>query len=263
MEIASTDIKNSFGKYLRLCATEPVYITKNGRIIAKLLNHTEAEEIVEGSVNLRKVFEVDQKMYRDYQPDRVAEAMEAYNLERIRMTYEEFAKMNETSANRYEFIDGEVYMLSSPNVFHQRVVSRLHVELDRYLHGKPCDVFQAPFDVILKRRGDSRFTNVVQPDLLVICNWKDDLDENNRYTGTPRLVVEVLSPGNTIKEMITKLDLYHDSGIEEYWIIDPVRNGALIYRFENYNIVETRTYKEGELCESMIYQGFVFGVVEG
>lgn len=240
MEITSTEIKNSFGKYLRLCATEPVYITKNGKIIAKLLNHTEADEIIENSLNLSKLYEV----------------------EPIRMTYEEFQKMNETSSNRYEFIDGEVYMLSSPNVFHQRIVSRLHIALDRYLDGKPCDAFVSPFDVILKRRGDSRFTNIVQPDLLVICNWKDDVDQNKRYSGTPRLVVEVLSPGNTVREMFTKLDLYRDSGIEEYWIIDPERNTALIYRFENYTFAETRNYRESDLCESMIYPGFVFKITE-
>lgn len=240
MEITSTEIKNSFGKYLRLCATEPVYITKNGKIIAKLLNHTEADEIIENSLNLSKLYEV----------------------EPIRMTYEEFQKMNETSSNRYEFIDGEVYMLSSPNVFHQRIVSRLHIALDRYLDGKPCDAFVSPFDVILKRRGDSRFTNIVQPDLLVLCNWKDDVDQNKRYSGTPRLVVEVLSPGNTVREMFTKLDLYRDSGIEEYWIIDPERNTALIYRFENYTFAETRNYRESDLCESMIYPGFVFKITE-
>ncbi len=262
MEITSTDIKNSFGKYLRLCATEPVYITKNGKIIAKLLNHTDADEIIENSANLRKVFDVDRKMYRDYPTDQVAEAMETYNLDRIKMSYEEFVAMNETAANRYEFIDGEVYMLATPNVIHQRILSRFHIELDRYLVGKPCDVFASPFDVILKRRGDSRFTNVVQPDLLVICNWKDDLDKNNRYTGTPRLVIEVLSPGNTIKEMITKLDLYRDSGIEEYWIVDPDRNGVLVYRFEDYMIAQTRNYTQDGTCESMIYPGFLFRVGE-
>ena len=240
MEITSTEIKNSFGKYLRLCATEPVYIKKNRKIIAKLLNHTEADEIIENSLNLSKLYEV----------------------EPIRMTYEEFQKMNETSSNRYEFIDGEVYMLSSPNVFHQRIISRLHIALDRYLDGKPCDAFVSPFDVILKRRGDSRFTNIVQPDLLVICNWKDDVDQNKRYSGTPRLVVEVLSPGNTVREMFTKLDLYRDSRIEEYWIIDPERNTALIYRFENYTFAETRNYRESDLCESMIYPGFVFKITE-
>jgi len=260
MEIPSTDVKNSFGKYLRLCATEPVYITKNGKIIAKLLNHTEADEIIENSVNLRKFYHVEEKMNRDYPYDKVSEATEAYNLGRIQMTYEEFIKMNETATNRYEFIDGEIYLLGAPNVIHQRIVSRLHIELDQYLKGKPCDVFASPFDVTLNRRGDEHFKNVVQPDVLVICNWRDYLDESGHFTGIPRLVIEVLSPGNTIKEMITKLDLYRDSGIEEYWIVDPIRNGVVIYHFNNYNISETRAYNSNDVCESIIYPGFYFKV---
>ena len=262
MEITSTDIKNSFGKYLRLCATEPVYITKNGKVIAKLLNHTEADEIIENSLNLRKFYDVDQRMNRDYPYDKVAEATEAYNLERIQMSYEEFTLMNESASNRYELIDGEVYLLGAPNVIHQRIVSRLHIELDRYLSGKACDAFVSPFDVTLIRRGDQRFKNVVQPDLLVICNWRDDLDENSRYTGVPRLVVEVLSPGNTTKEMFTKLDLYRDAGIEEYWIIDPIRHGTMVYRFEEYKIAEARVYNQEDTCESVIYPGFFFKVNE-
>ncbi len=55
MKVTSTEIKNGFGKYLRLCSTEPIYITKNGKTIAKLLNHSEQDDIIEESVNLRKV----------------------------------------------------------------------------------------------------------------------------------------------------------------------------------------------------------------
>lgn len=262
MKVTSTDIKNSFGKYLRLCSTEPVLITKNGEIIAKLLNHTEDDEIIESSINLRQVFEVDSQMYKAYEPDRVAEAMEAYNLRRVQMTYEEFTKMNEEASNRYEYIDGEVYMLAAPTVFHQRVISRLHIEMDRYLTGKQCDVFESPFDVTLFRRSNNKFTNVVQPDLLIICNWRDDTDDKGKYTGIPRLVVEVLSPGNTVKEMFTKLDLYRDSGVEEYWILDPLRGNALLYRFQDYVIVETKSYNGDDICESMIYPGLTFCVNE-
>jgi Uma2 family endonuclease/antitoxin (DNA-binding transcriptional repressor) of toxin-antitoxin stability system len=262
MKVTSTDIKNSFGRYLRLCSTEPVYITKNGEVIAKLLNHTIEDEIIENSGNLRKLYDVDTEMNKLYEPLRVAEAMEAYNANRIRMTYDEFKRMNENSNNRYEYIDGEVYMLASPGVYHQRIISRLHIEMDRYLKGKPCDVFTSPFDVILLRRGNSNFTNIVQPDLLVICNWDKDINESGRYTGIPRLVVEVLSPGNTSKEMFVKLDLYRDSGIEEYWIIDSVRGYASIYKFHNYTISETRIYNAHDLCESMIYPGLTFSVNE-
>lgn len=262
MKVTSTDMKNSFGKYLRLCSTEPVYITKNGEIIAKLLNHTKEDEIIESSASLRQVFDVDTSMHKAYEPEHVPEAMEAYNLSRVQMTYEEFKNMNEEANNRYEYIDGEVYMLGSPNVYHQRLVSRFHIEIDRYLTGKPCDVFESPFDVTLLRRGNNKFTNIVQPDLLVICNWKEDTNESGRYTGIPRLLVEVLSPGNTVKEMFTKLDLYRDSGVDEYWVIDPLRGNAILYRFQDYGIVETRVFNGDDHCESMIYTGLTFRVNE-
>lgn len=262
MKVSSTDIKNAFGKYLRLCSTEPVYITKNGEIIAKLLNHTKEDEIIENSINLRQVFEVDASMKKMYDHERVAEAMEVYNLSRVKMTYEAFEKMNKEAQHRYEYIDGEVYMLGSPNVYHQRVVSRLHIEMDRYLTGKPCDVFESPFDVTLLRRGNDKFTNIVQPDLLVLCNWKEDTDSNGRYLGVPRLLVEVLSPGNTNKEMFTKLDLYRDTGIEEYWLIDPLKGNAIIYRFANFDFAETRIFNGDVPCESIIYPGLTFKVLE-
>jgi Uma2 family endonuclease len=252
MKVTSTDIKNAFGKYLRLCSTEPVYITKNGVVIAKLLNHTEEDEIIEYSGTLRN----------EYEYDRVSEATIAYNLSRVKMTFEEFEKMNEEASNRYEFIDGEVYMLGAPNVYHQRVVSRLHIAMDRYLTGISCDVFVSPFDVTLYRRGNEKFTNIVQPDLLIACDWRIDTNEKGRYTGIPRLLVEVLSPGNTEKEMFTKLDLYRDSGVEEYWVIDPQRGNVIIYKFENYGILETKVFSGDSECESLIYPGLKFQVLE-
>lgn len=262
MKVTSTDIKNSFGKYLRLCTTEPVYITKNGKTIAKLLNHTIEDDIIENSNNLSKLYDVEGIISKDYMPSRLAESLEAYNLDRLSMGIEEFNVMNKDANNRYEFIDGEVYMLAAPSVFHQRLVSRLHIAFDQYLKGEACDVFVSPFDVTLYRQNNNKFTNIVQPDLLVICNWRDDVSDNGQYMGIPKLVIEVLSPGNSKKEMITKLDLYKDSGIEEYWIVDDVKNQVIIYHFKNYEIVGTRIYKAGELCKSFVYDEFEFNAVE-
>ncbi len=244
MKVTSTDVKNSFGKYLRLCANEPVYITKNGEIIAKLTQQqTEADE-------------------DHFAPSVSEEIVAKYNYNRVKMSYEEFLHMNENTHNRYEYIDGEIYLLSAPNVFHQRVISRLHVQMDRYLEGKPCDVFMSPFDVFLKIRTGEYRDNIVQPDLLVICNWRDETDEKGKYKGVPRLVVEVLSPSNSTKEQFKKLNLYRESGVEEYWLIDPESCSCLIYRFDNFSITETRFYSRDEICESMIYPGLSFCVLE-
>ncbi|HPQ47924.1 MAG TPA: Uma2 family endonuclease, partial [Clostridia bacterium] len=146
MKATSTDIKNSFGKYLRLCTTEPVYITKNGEVIAKLVNHFENPCFVKDASLNTEVYAREIETYESYDSERVNEAISKYNKNRIQMTYDEFTKMNKEAGNRYEYIFGEVYLLASPTVFHQRIVSRLHIEISRYLDGKPCDVFVSPFD---------------------------------------------------------------------------------------------------------------------
>lgn len=38
MSITATELKNNLGKYLVLSATEDIFITRNGKIIAKLTN---------------------------------------------------------------------------------------------------------------------------------------------------------------------------------------------------------------------------------
>lgn len=38
MSITATELKNNLGKYLLLSATEDIYITKNGKVVAKLVN---------------------------------------------------------------------------------------------------------------------------------------------------------------------------------------------------------------------------------
>jgi Uma2 family endonuclease len=95
-----------------------------------------------------------------------------------------------------------------------------------YNHCKehPCHAYTAPFDVRLYDKQKSAKANkdifsVVQPDLCVICDL-EKLDERG-CLGAPDLVVEILSRGNSTKEMKTKKQLYEESGIREYWIFDP------------------------------------------
>lgn len=46
MSVTATELKNNLGKYLLLSATEDIFITKNGKIIAKLTNpHQDRIEI--------------------------------------------------------------------------------------------------------------------------------------------------------------------------------------------------------------------------
>ena len=80
--------------------------------------------------------------------------------------------------------------------------------------------------------------------------------------GTPALIVEILSESTRSKDMIKKLDLYLQGGVEEYWIINPFSGEINIYWFKAREIEETKTFKKGERAESFAFPGLSVEVDE-
>ena len=123
---------------------------------------------------------------------------------------------------RWELIDGVAYSMSGPTTIHQTISSELHGALWEFLKGKPCRVFASPFDIFFPRlneQDEDDVDTVVQPDLLVVCD-KAKIRDNGIW-GAPDLVVEILSPSTSRKDLHEKYDLYQRSGVKEYWVIDP------------------------------------------
>ncbi|MRJ11371.1 Uma2 family endonuclease [Ornithobacterium rhinotracheale] len=121
---------------------------------------------------------------------------------------------------RLELIKGRVFKMSpAPAVKHQKISMNLSGEMYPYFKNKKCELFTAPFDVRLttKNKKNNEITTVVQPDLCVICD-PEKLDEKG-CIGSPDLIVEILSPGNSKKEMQIKYELYEESGVTEYWVV--------------------------------------------
>ena len=100
---------------------------------------------------------------------------------------------------RWEIIDGETYnMTPAPSIKHQSIVGEFYALLKQRLSGKPCRPFIAPTDVVLSEY------DVVQPDIIVVCNEKKITESN--IQGAPDLVVEVLSPATALKDKREKLE---------------------------------------------------------
>jgi Uma2 family endonuclease len=135
-------------------------------------------------------------------------------------------------SERVELIRGKLFKMSpAPNVSHQQIsanVSRIFLNI---FHEKACRVFVAPFDVRLPIISSKKDSTVVQPDLCVVCN-EVKLSDGRGCNGAPDLVIEILSPGNSRHEMDTKFRLYEESGVKEYWIVQPLQRTVLIYRLE-------------------------------
>ncbi|NSW91316.1 MAG: Uma2 family endonuclease, partial [Firmicutes bacterium] len=170
----------------------------------------------------------------------------------MKVSYEEFLKISEASEKRYEYIDGEIYLLALPFYAHQRAVGRIFNEFANWFKDKQCEPIVSPFDVTLYKSKDN--INVVQPDILVICD-KENIDEKGRYRGIPTLVVEVLSESTKVKDLIKKLNLYMLTGVKEYWIVNTDSKEAYVYGFNDGNIETMRGYKGGDKVQSMVFKG--------
>lgn len=136
-----------------------------------------------------------------------------------------------------ELIKGKVFRkaAAAPRRIHQKLAGNLYTELNLFLKGKKCEAYIAPFDVRLpvSSKKDDKVHTVVQPDVCVVCD-PEKLDERG-CIGAPDLVVEVLSPGNKQLELQHKYEVYEESGIKEYWLLDPEGQTLLIYTLKLAN----------------------------
>ncbi|MCU0468560.1 MAG: Uma2 family endonuclease [Arcicella sp.] len=143
-------------------------------------------------------------------------------------TYADYLKW--TFEERLEIIKGKIFPMSAPARIHQRISSNLFGEIYLYLRDKKCEVYSAPFDVRLtplKKNKSDKVHTIVQPDICVICDL-DKLDDKG-CVGAPDLMIEILSPGNTRKEMKEKYEVYEENGVKEYWLVEPQDKCVFVY----------------------------------
>lgn len=227
MRVPSTEVHKNFSKYMRIASDlEDVIVTLNGKDIVKMTNCEDRPEVREEAINF-------------------------YFNREGKITYQEFLELVENSDLRYEYIDGEVYCLASPTVRHQIAIREIIATFHDWFKGKKCQPLFAPLDVTLfKSEGD---INVVQPDVMVLCDL-DKIDEKGKYWGVPTLLVEVLSDSTRKRDLEKKLDLYKETGVREYWMVDPAKKEIYLYSFENLKIKDQKVFTGDMIIESMYFK---------
>lgn len=158
--------------------------------------------------------------------------------------------------DRVELFRGKILKMSpAPSPIHQKISQKINQVLYAYLEKGSCELFYAPFDVRLPSKSGEIIT-VVQPDLCVICD-RSKIDDKG-CLGAPDLVVEILSPGNSKKEMNLKFSLYEESGVSEYWVVDPSEKFILIYSLENGEYISRKPVADGEILQSINFKDLKF-----
>ena len=190
-------------------------------------------------------------------PSNLAEKMEE------RFTYGQYCQWDD--GERWELIDGVPYnMTPAPLRRHQGISTVVLSRIADFLRGKPCKVYHAPFDVRFAdcdEQEDENVSTVVQPDLAVICDEKKLDDRGCR--GAPDLVVEILSPSTSRKDIGVKFSLYERHGVREYWIIHPAEESLMIFNLGGDNRYgRPQGYGRGDIATSKVLEGFELNVEE-
>ena len=148
--------------------------------------------------------------------------------------------------DRLELLKGKIFQMGALSLTHQAVSRNLTILIGNRFYNAPCKLFAAPFDVRLAKKGekDNEVYTVVQPDLCVVCD-ADKLDERGCW-GAPDLIIEILSPGNSKKELKNKYELYQEAGVREYWLVHPQDEYVIINVLENnqYHVLPPFVDKE-------------------
>ncbi len=169
-------------------------------------------------------------------------------------TYDDYLKFPEDTI--VEIIDGRISAMSpAPSRIHQTIVSRLMISIGRYIEDNngDCEIFTAPFDVVLKNDDEEvgNSTNIVQPDISVICD-KNKLTDKG-CTGSPDMIVEVISPSNSRDDYIKKLNLYEQFKVREYWIVNPINKSILVYNLSENGYEMPNIYTFSDKVKVNIY----------
>ena len=159
------------------------------------------------------------------------------------------------NGNRYEIIDGELFVTRAPHWGHQQTIIAISTQLKNWsLATGLGQVATAPGIIFTDA------DNVI-PDVVWASNERLAilLDDAGHLTGAPELAVEVLSPGadQERRDRELKLRLYSSRGVREYWIVNWRLQQVEVYRREQAKLVLVATLFATDELSSPLLPGFV------
>jgi Uma2 family endonuclease len=153
-----------------------------------------------------------------------------------------------------EFSHGHLEVLPMPTFSHQRLVALLYRLLLSFVAPKELgEVMFAPLRVKLWQ-GKYR-----EPDLVFMSARHADRMGEQYWRGAD-LVMEIVSPDDRRRDMVTKRQEYALGGIPEYWIVDPTDRQITVLVLEGEAYAVHGAFAEGEQATSVLLEGFTVDV---
>jgi Uma2 family endonuclease len=178
------------------------------------------------------------------------EAARPLKTRKKRLTYEDYARLTPPDSGNYELHDGQIIFMPSPTPFHQDIAGELYSVMKVFAKANNLGkVFIAPLDTLFDR------FNTLQPDVLFVSKDRLDIIGDKKIEAAPDLVVEVLSSGNTKKEMLHKKFIYESFEVQEYWLINLEKESLTQYLLKDEEFV-SRSFSFDDEVVSEALAGF-------
>jgi Uma2 family endonuclease len=145
--------------------------------------------------------------------------------------------------NRYELIEGELFVSRAPGIPHQRVLNNLQLAFGIYLKNNQIGIVVPGAGAVF-----SDYDAVI-PDLVFVLNERwDQVVTGDKFTGALDLVIEIISAGaeNRRRDLLVKRQLYAKYGVAEYWIVDPENRLVEVYRLRDGRLESAETFRMGD-----------------
>ena len=167
-----------------------------------------------------------------------------------RLTYEDYARLTPPDSGNYELHNGQIIYMASPTPLHQEVAGELYSDIKSFVKAnKLGKVYIAPLDTLFDK------FNTFQPDVLFISKERLEIIGEKKMEAAPDLVVEVLSKGNTRKEMLHKKNTYESFGVKEYWLID-LKKEAITQHILEKGAYRKKNFSFDDEIVSVALQGY-------
>jgi len=167
------------------------------------------------------------------------------------VTVAEFERMKDPAGFKLELHHGEVVKVPPPTTDHAEIQDRL------------LDVLRSVASAEWKIRTEFAFRPLEEHEVWAADvgvmrreRWQSALEKHEYPLGAPEIVVEVLSPSNTVREMFDREQTCFEGGCREFWVVDPETRRIYVTSPDS----PKRAYGSGDQVRSVVLSGAAIAI---
>ena len=143
----------------------------------------------------------------------------------MQVTVAEYLKFDHQSDQKYEYYDGQIYLMAGATPRHNLISASVNFTLYAQLRGKGCFIYSGDMHVKVEKTGLYTY-----PDMTIVCGQPQYEDTKPPTLLNPTVIIEILSPSTERDDRGKKFQHYRNlDSLQEYILIS--QSGYRIEKF--------------------------------